>query len=81
MTLGHLFPYGALCVEESVQAKERRKLMSHNVAPLKGPAPPVEVMTLWKRVKHLWTLLTTEEVFSEYGTSKRRTMVLRSSRM
>ena len=39
--------------------------MSHNVVPpLKGPAPPAdEVMTLWKRVKHLGTLLSTEEIF------------------
>jgi len=56
--------------------------MSHNVAPLKGPAPPAaEVMTMWKRVKHLGTLLTTEEVFNADGTSKRRTMVNRSMRM
>jgi hypothetical protein len=39
--------------------------MSHNVVPpLRGPAPPAdEVMTLWKRFKHLGTLLSTEEVF------------------
>src|SRR5829696_9075787 len=54
MTLGHPLPYGVLCVEESVQAKKGRKLMSHNAAGLKGPAPPRdEVMTLWKRLKHL----------------------------
>ena len=82
MTLGVLPPYGALCVGESVQAKKWRKLMSHNVAPLKGPAPPAdEVMTLWKRVKHLGTLLTTEEIFDEEGTSKRVTRVRRSIRM
>jgi hypothetical protein len=57
--------------------------MSHNVVPpLKGPAPPVdEVMTLWKRVKHLGTLLSTEEVFSADGTSTRVTRVRRSIRM
>jgi hypothetical protein len=65
-----------------VQAKKWRKLMSHNVAPLKGPAPPAdEVMTLWKRLKHLGTLLTTEEVFNADGTSKRVTRVRRSMRM
>lgn len=31
-------------------------------------------MTIWKRAKRLWTLLTTEEVFSEEGTSERRTV-------
>jgi hypothetical protein len=63
--------------------KMRRKLMSHNVAPpLKGPAPPAdEVMTVWKSVKHLGTLLTTEEVFDADGTSKRVTRVSRSMRM
>jgi hypothetical protein len=83
MTLGCLLPYGALCVEESVQAKKRRKLMSHNVVPpLKGPAPPAdEVMTLWKRVKRLGTLLSTEEVFRADGTSKRVRRVRRSIRM
>jgi hypothetical protein len=64
-----------------VQAKKWRKLMSHNVAPLKGPAPPAEVMSMWKRVKHLGTLLTTEEVFNADGTSKRVTRVRRSIRM
>ena len=40
--------------------------MSHNVVPpLKGPAPPAdEVMSMWTRVKHLGTLLSTEEVFT-----------------
>jgi hypothetical protein len=57
--------------------------MSHNVVPpLKGPAPPAdEVMTLWKRLKHLATLLTTEVVFNADGTSKRRSMVRRAMRM
>ena len=57
--------------------------MSHNVAPpLKGPAPPKdEVMTLWKRLKHLGTLLSTEEVFSADGTNKRVRRVRRSIRM
>jgi hypothetical protein len=56
--------------------------MSHNAAGLQGPAPPKEeVKTLWKRVKHLVTLLTTEEVFNADGTTKRRTMVRRARRM
>jgi hypothetical protein len=56
--------------------------MSHNVVPpLKGPAPPAEVTTLWKRVKHLGTLLSTEEVFRADGTSNRVTRVRRSIRM
>ena len=55
--------------------------MSHNVAPLKGPAPPAaEVMTIGKRVKRLWTLLTTEEVFAADGTSRRVTRVHRAIR-
>ena len=55
--------------------------MSQNAAPpVKGPAPPVEVMAMAKRVKRLWTLLTTEEVFSEDGTSKRVTRVHRAIR-
>jgi hypothetical protein len=37
-------------------------------------------MTLWKRIKRLWTLLTTEEVFDEHGSLGRRTMVLRAPR-
>ena len=57
--------------------------MSHNVVPpLKGPAPPApEAMTLWKRLKHLVTLLSTEEVFRTDGTSERVTRVRRSIRM
>ena len=35
-------------------------------------------MTILKR---MWTLLTTEEVFREDGTSERRTAVRRSSRI
>ena len=38
-------------------------------------------MTILKRAKRVWTLLTTEEVFREDGTSTRRTMVRRSSRV
>ena len=38
-------------------------------------------MIILKRAKRLWTLLTTEEVFREDGTSERRTMVRRSSRI
>ncbi len=37
-------------------------------------------MTLWKRMKRLWTLLTTEEVFDEYGSRGRRGVVRRASR-
>jgi hypothetical protein len=63
-------------------ARKWRKLMSHNVAPLKGPVPPAdEVMTLWNRAKQLGTLLTTEVIFDEEGTSKRVTRVRRSIRM
>jgi hypothetical protein len=67
----------------SVPANERRKPMSHNVVPpLKSPAPPApEVMTLWRRVKRLGTLLTTEEAFSADVPSKRVTRVRRSRRM
>ena len=38
-------------------------------------------MTILKRAKRLWTLLTTEEIFREDGTSERRTAVRRSSRI
>jgi hypothetical protein len=38
-------------------------------------------MTLWKRVKHLGTLLSTEEIFRADGTGKRVTRVHRSIRM
>ena len=57
--------------------------MSHNVVPpLKSPAPGApEAMTLWKRVQHLWTLSTTEEVVGADGTTKRVTRVRRSGRM
>jgi hypothetical protein len=57
--------------------------MSHNVVPpLKGPAPPAdEVMTLWKRLKHLGTQFSSEEVFHADGTSKRVRRVRRSIRM
>jgi hypothetical protein len=57
--------------------------MSHNVVPpLKGPAPPAdEVMSLWKRLKLLGTLLSTEEVFDAEGTSKRVARVRRAIRM
>jgi hypothetical protein len=37
-------------------------------------------MTLVKRVKSLWTLLTTEEVFDEHGSRGRRKMVRRAPR-
>ena len=37
-------------------------------------------MTNWKRIKHLWTLLTTEEVFDEHGSRGRRRRVRRAPR-
>jgi hypothetical protein len=37
-------------------------------------------MTIWKRIKRLWNLLTTEEVFDERGSLGRRTMVRRAPR-
>jgi hypothetical protein len=33
-----------------------------------------------KRLKRLWTLLTTEEVFDEHGSLGRRTIVRRAPR-
>jgi hypothetical protein len=38
-------------------------------------------MTILKRAKRLWTVLTTEKVFHEDGTSERRPMVRRSSHL
>ena len=38
-------------------------------------------MTILKRAKRLWTLLTTEEVVREDGSSERRAIVRRSSRI
>jgi hypothetical protein len=32
-------------------------------------------MIMWKRIKRLWTLLSTEEIFGEHGSIRRRTMV------
>ena len=37
-------------------------------------------MSIKKRIKRLWTLLTTEEVFDEHGSRGRRTMVRRVPR-
>jgi len=37
-------------------------------------------MSIWKRVKRLWILLTTEEVFDEHGSLGRRTVVRRAPR-
>jgi hypothetical protein len=37
-------------------------------------------MTIWKRIKRLWTLLTTEEVFDEHGSRGRRSVVRRVPR-
>ena len=58
--------------------------MSHNVVPpIKSPAPPVdEATSMWKRLKRLGTLLSTqqEEVFSAHGIKKRITTVRRSVR-
>lgn len=38
-------------------------------------------MTIWKRLKRLWALFGTEEVVNEDGTTTRRTIVRRSSRV
>ena len=40
----------------------------------------VFVMTLSKRLRRLWTLLTTEEVFDEHGSLGRRSVVRRAPR-
>ena len=41
----------------------------------------VEVkISLAKRLKHLWVLLTTEEVFDEHGSLGRRSVVRRAPR-
>jgi hypothetical protein len=37
-------------------------------------------MTISKRLRRLWTLLTTEEVFDEHGSLGRRSMVRRALR-
>ncbi len=37
-------------------------------------------MTIWKRIKRIWTLLTTEEIFDEQGSLGRQTMVRRAPR-
>ncbi len=37
-------------------------------------------MTIWKRIKRLWTLLTTEEVFAENRTRERRSRARRALR-
>jgi hypothetical protein len=37
-------------------------------------------MTIWKHVKRLLTLLTTEETFDEHGSLGRRTVVRRTPR-
>jgi hypothetical protein len=37
-------------------------------------------MNLSKRLRRLWALLTTEEVFDEHGSLGRRTMVRRAPR-
>jgi len=37
-------------------------------------------MSIKKRLKHLWVLLTTEEVFDEHGSRGRRPMVRRAPR-
>ncbi len=40
----------------------------------------VSSMTLSKRLRRIWTLLTTEEVFDEHGSLGRRSMVRRAPR-
>ncbi len=37
-------------------------------------------MSIKKRLKRLWVMLTTEEVFDEHGSRGRRTMVRRAPR-
>jgi hypothetical protein len=37
-------------------------------------------MNIKKRLKRLWTLLTTEKVFDEHGSLGRRSMVRRAPR-
>jgi hypothetical protein len=37
-------------------------------------------MTIWKRMRRLWTLLSTDEVFDEYGSRGRRKLVRRAPR-
>ena len=38
-------------------------------------------MSIWKRLKRLWALFGTEEIVNEDGTSTRRSIVRRSSRV
>lgn len=38
-------------------------------------------MTIWKRLGRLWALFGTEEVVNEDGTTTRRSIVRRSSRV
>ena len=38
-------------------------------------------MTHWKRIKRLWTLLTTDEVFDEHGSRGRRKVVRSASEL
>ncbi len=38
-------------------------------------------MALWKHIKRLWALFGTEEAVNEDGTTTRRSIVLRSSRV
>ena len=68
----------------SVQAsrKEETHEPKRSAAPEESRSTPVdEATTLWKRLKHLATRLTTEEIVHADGTSKRVTRVLRASRM
>ena len=58
--------------------KEETHEPQRSTAPEGSRSTSREVMTLWKRVKHFGTLLTTEEVFNADGTSKRVTRVRRS---
>jgi hypothetical protein len=37
-------------------------------------------MTYWKRIKRLWTSLTTDEVFDEHGSRGHRKLVRKAPR-
>ena len=46
-----------------------------------GYEKEVYSMNAWKRLRRLWTLFGTVEVVNEDGTTTRRSMVRRSSRV
>ena len=56
--------------------------MHHDAGVPKDPAPVAEVNSVWKPMKYLGTLLSTEqeEVFSADGIKKRLTTVRRTVR-